>query len=195
MEFKAPKRKIVKIVSALAVCLWVSPAFAFAYKLLQDLPTNGGLKSEMNLSDYLTWLFHFALAAAAFLAVLKIVIGAMNIIVGGASETAITKGKEMIKMALWGLLLAVSSVLILTAINPDLVKTGLIIDPVETETNTTGESNGGANQIVCWIVDTDNCSCKQQTIKTDYTSCSNINYSDTKKDCDEIIDTVFGCDF
>lgn len=131
MKFEAPKRKIVKIISAITIFLWSSPSFAFAaYKLLQKLPTSEGLKGEMNLSDYFTWLFHFALVAAAFLAVLKIVIGGLQIIMGGASETARTKGKEMIEMALWGLLLAVSSVLILTAINPDLVKKGFVIPDI-----------------------------------------------------------------
>ncbi len=123
------------------ICLIILPVVASAYQLLQPLPgIEGG--DNPTLSNYLTWLFRFALAAAAFLAVLKIVIGGLHIIIGGASETAQTKGREMIYMALWGLLLAISSVLILTTINPNLVSTGFTIPPIEIKSSG-GSGNGG----------------------------------------------------
>ncbi len=117
------------------VCLIILPMIASAYKLLEPLPglSDADVSGEKGLSNYLSWLFKFALAAAAFLAVLKIVIGGLNIIVGGASEASQKSGREMIEMALWGLLLAISSVLILTTINPDLVSTGFTVSPITIE--------------------------------------------------------------
>jgi type IV secretory pathway VirB2 component (pilin) len=89
---------------------------AFAYTLLQALPGKGTEISK--LSDYLSWLFKFALAAAAFLAVLQIVIAGIQMIIGGASETARKNAKDRIWNAVWGLLLAFGAVLILETISP-----------------------------------------------------------------------------
>lgn len=116
------------------------PILASAYTLLQPLP--GGdqiLQKDVALPQYLGWIFRFVLAAAAFLAVVKIVIGGMHIMVGGASESSQTKGREMISMAIWGLLLAISSVLILGAINPDLVKTGLTVPDIKVKSGSGGD--------------------------------------------------------
>ncbi|MBU2109826.1 hypothetical protein KKB71_02660, partial [Patescibacteria group bacterium] len=119
------------------VCCFALCALSFeivsAYELLQPLPEGAGEIVETGLSDYLTWLYRFALGAAIFLAVLKIVIGGIYIIVGGASETAHSKGREMIEMALWGLLLAVSAWLLLNTINPDFVTGKFGIPPATIE--------------------------------------------------------------
>jgi len=91
------------------------------YKFLQALPGYEFEAGQTNLENYLSWLYRFALAAAAFLAFLMMVIGGIQIIVGGASETARSDGKKKIEDAIWGLLLAVSAWLILYSINPQLV--------------------------------------------------------------------------
>lgn len=105
---------------------------AFAYTLLQSLP--GNVTEISTLSAYLSWLFTFALAAAAFLAVLQIVIGGIQIIAGGASETARSNAKKRIQDALWGLLLAFGAVLILETISPgQFTNLSLTITPVTIE--------------------------------------------------------------
>ncbi len=139
-------KKLVAIVAGLFVFL---PVVALAYTLLEPLPGGeGGVITQFsNLTDYLNWIFRFTLAAAAFLAVIKIVIGGMLIMTGGASESSVTKGKEMISMAIWGLILAISSVLILTTINPNLIKNSLDIPPtrkIESTTGGAGGKDGGA---------------------------------------------------
>lgn len=121
--------------------------FTLAYKLLEPLPGLGeSVPEEGGLSRYASWLFTFVLAAAAFLAVLMIVIGGIQIIVSGASESARKNAKDRIRDAIWGLLLAISAWLILYTINPDLVKGTFSIEPVTlkeipeiTEYPTTGE--------------------------------------------------------
>lgn len=127
------KNKFIIVILALIIIL---PAIASAYTLLQPLPQSGdpiGKTTVAGLSDYLTWLYKFALGAAIFLAVLKIVIGGVLIIVGGASENAQSKGRDMIEMALWGLLLALCAWLLLNAINPDFIKGKFGLEPVTIE--------------------------------------------------------------
>ncbi len=127
------KNKLIIIILALIVIL---PVIASAYTLLQPLPESGdpiGKTTVIGLSDYLTWLYRFALGAVIFLAVLKIVIGGVLIIVGGAKESAQSEGRGMIEMALWGLLLALCAWLLLNVINPDFVKGKFGLEPVTIE--------------------------------------------------------------
>ncbi len=142
--------KLKKLAVAIAGIFIFLPVVALAYKLLEPLPGGeGGVITEVtNLTDYLKWIFRFTLAATAFLAVIKIVIGGMMIMTGGASESSVTKGKEMISMAIWGLVLAISSVLILTTINPNLIKNTLDIPPTGKIEPTTG-AGGGGGKIDC----------------------------------------------
>jgi len=176
---------MIKIIAA--VSLAASPAAASAYTLLEPLP---GLGKEINgdlLATYITWLFRFALAAAAFLAVMQIVIGAMHIIVGGASESSQTKGRGMIEMALWGLLLAVSSVLILETINPDLVRTGLSIPNIEVSGTGGGGGGGGTpfqppSSAKCESIHTDN----GVVLRACYSSCPEGRIDVGQLDCGSI---------
>lgn len=99
------------------------PIFAHSYTLLESLP---GLKTASgqgpSLSEYLQWVFKFTLAATGFLAVLMIVIGGVEFMIGGANESMRKEGKSRISNALWGLLLALGAWLILYTINPELLK-------------------------------------------------------------------------
>ena len=111
---------------------------ASAYILLQKLPSPGGqLIEEITLADYLSWLFRFALAAAAFLAVVQIVIGGIQMMIGGASETQRSSAKSRIQDAIYGLLLALASWLILYTINPNLAQMKLTIPEVTIKALTT----------------------------------------------------------
>lgn len=127
------KNKYFKITYYLLLITF--PLIISAYTLLQPLPGKGTEVS--GLSDYLSWLFKFALAAAAFLAVLQIVIGGIQIIAGGASETARSNAKKRIQDAIWGLLLAFGAVLVLETISPgQFTNLNLAITPVIIEAPT-----------------------------------------------------------
>ena len=107
---------------------------ASAYILLQKLPGIGGGGTEgPGLTDYLSWLFRFMLAAAAFLAVVQIVIAGIQMMIGGASESQISNAKGRIQDAIYGLLLALASWLILYTINPNLAQMKLTIPEVKIE--------------------------------------------------------------
>lgn len=139
------KNKLIIIILALMIIL---PVAVSAYTFLQPLPDDGdelvSIEGEGLLTTYLTWLYKFALGAAIFLAVLKIVIGGIYIIVGGASENAQSKGRDMIEMALWGLLLALCAWLLLNAINPAFIEGKFGLEPVTIERASPAPSPSGS---------------------------------------------------
>ena len=94
----------------------------FTYTLLQPLPKEGtDLSENVTLEEYLTWAFRFVLALAGFLAVMMIVIGGVEYIISGASEAMRGEAKKRIENAIWGLVMALVSYLVLYTINPSLV--------------------------------------------------------------------------
>jgi len=94
----------------------------FTYTLLQSLPKEGpDLSENVTLEEYLTWAFRFVLALAGFLAVMMIVIGGVEYIISGASESMRGEAKKRIENAIWGLVMALVSYLVLYTINPSLV--------------------------------------------------------------------------
>lgn len=125
-KIKSFKFLIVILIFAFYIFNFTFVSVASTYQPLQPLPGIEG-SSGGSLSSYLTWFFRFALAAAAFLAVLQIVIAGVQMIAGGASESARSDAKKRISDALWGLALALAAWLILYTINPDLLSMKLII--------------------------------------------------------------------
>ena len=94
----------------------------YIYTLLQPLPKEGtDLSENVTLEEYLTWAFRFVLALAGFLAVMMIVIGGVEYIISGASEAMRGEAKKRIENAIWGLVMALVSYLVLYTINPSLV--------------------------------------------------------------------------
>ena len=94
----------------------------FTYTLLQSLPKEGpDLSENVTLEEYLTWAFRFVLALAGFLAVMMIVIGGVEYIISGANESMRGEAKKRIENAIWGLVMALVSYLVLYTINPSLV--------------------------------------------------------------------------
>lgn len=109
----------------LIITVFILPIFAHSYTLLEPLPNPSGggvLEKDVGLRAYLNWLFSVALIATGFLAVLMIVIGGVEFMIGGANESMRKEGKNRISSALWGLLLALGAWLIVYTINPELVK-------------------------------------------------------------------------
>ena len=89
---------------------------------LQPLPSsNGPLTKDVTIERYLTWAFRFTLALAGFLAVMMIVIGGVEYIISGANEGMRSEAHKRISNAIYGLILALVSYLVLYTINPNLV--------------------------------------------------------------------------
>jgi hypothetical protein len=141
-----PVRFAQKILAGAALILALSGVFAPAVALAGDYvplaplpgtgasgcdPTNyqsAGCKANPTLSSYLAGGYRLAIAGAGILAVLMIVVGGFNYI-STDSISGKETGKETIKGALGGLLLAFGSYIILQMINPNLVSLNLSFGP------------------------------------------------------------------
>lgn len=101
------------------------------YTLLEKLPDIGGTSevTAPDLSQYLQWVFVFAISIAGILAVLMIVVGGIQYITAYGNPGKASAGRERITQALLGLLLAVTAWLILYTINPDFIKGTLLNIP------------------------------------------------------------------
>jgi hypothetical protein len=115
------------------------------YTLLAPLPCIpasapgcvNGTQSTVDIKTYIVYIFELAIAVAVFLAVVMITWGGFRYM----TEESVTKkgaAKEIIQNAVWGLLGALASYLILYTINPQLVNLNLISVP-------TLELNNNAN--------------------------------------------------
>lgn len=96
-------------------------------------------QNNPDLSSYLRNIFKLGIALATGLAVVMIVIGGIQYLSTDAvGEKA--EGKERIKAALWGLILALASYMILNTINPALLNTDLNIQNSSAPTNLSNPS-------------------------------------------------------
>lgn len=86
---------------------------------LPGLTTEGN--KEVELADYLIILYKIGIWTAVILAIASIIWGGVQYItsVGGEGKSS---GKEMIQSAIFGLLLALGSYIILNTINKDLLE-------------------------------------------------------------------------
>ncbi|OGF63946.1 hypothetical protein A2661_02190 [Candidatus Giovannonibacteria bacterium RIFCSPHIGHO2_01_FULL_45_24] len=116
----------MKLKILFVVILLSSGAFAFAadYNLLQPLPHTG--QSVSDFPTYVGRIIPFILGLAAVLAVVMITIGGIEYAISEAVD-AKADAKDRIMQAIFGLLLALASWLILWTINPDLVNLKLNI--------------------------------------------------------------------
>ncbi|MEK7569430.1 MAG: pilin [Patescibacteria group bacterium] len=120
-----------------------SPTPPASYNLLEELPCDsantpgcvGGKLTDIQLSGndalgkYLNTIIRLAIGIAAVLAVVMIVMGGIQYMTTELTHSK-EAGKERIRNAILGLLVALGAYLILNTINPKLLSTELVIDPV-----------------------------------------------------------------
>lgn len=138
MYFRALKSILIKIVS-----LWfftASVAYAQDYVPLEALP--GVSDTGTTMSEYLSAIFNIGIGVAAVFAVLMIVVGGVQYIGGASSPSARNEAKNRITNAILGLLLAVSSWLIVYIINPNLIKNTLNVSNISTLSAPSGVGSG-----------------------------------------------------
>ena len=114
-------KKIITFVLPLSLFLFI-PIFAFAetkYVMLEALPNIN--KEGTTFSDYLSGLFKLSMGLAVVLAVFQISHGGFLYITSD-SFMKTTKGKDKVVGAVTGLLILLTSYLLLNTINPDLIK-------------------------------------------------------------------------
>ncbi|GMQ95021.1 MAG: hypothetical protein BMS9Abin13_131 [Patescibacteria group bacterium] len=115
-------KKIVKWTILLFLCVVpASVLLAQGYIPLAPLPSVEASGGGGNLAEYFSALFAIGIGVAGVLAVLMLVVAGIEYIGGAGSESAKKDAKNRIKNALFGLLLALSSWVILYTLNPDLI--------------------------------------------------------------------------
>ena len=139
------KKNILAFCLSVIFCLAFSATF-FAtavnaekgYTLLSPIPTvPSGTVST--LAEYMKSLIVVIVGLAIVLSVVMILVGGIGYVLA-ASPSAMSTGKGQIQDALFGLLLAIFSYLLLYTINPDLTMVGLNIAPLG---NIGGGTSGG----------------------------------------------------
>lgn len=97
------------------------------------------LNADSSIPEILNGLFRLSIVAAGLLAVIYITVGGFEYMVSGARE-AKKDGRERIQSAVIGLLLLLSSYIILYVINPDILN----LDPFRTTLTPATEQQGPA---------------------------------------------------
>jgi hypothetical protein len=136
------------------------------YTLLAPLPELGGncpssnstctnsTITSISLSDFISYAYKFMIALAVVLAVFMITVGGFEYMLSGAADTK-SDALKKIQNAVWGLLLALVTYLLLYTIDPNLVSTSnLSIPPISypttvapvTAQSITNTSNANLNQ-------------------------------------------------
>ncbi|MDD5033082.1 MAG: pilin [Candidatus Pacebacteria bacterium] len=131
----------------------------------------------------------FSMVLGAILAVVEIVVGGLEYIASAGNPTAKENGKKRITQALLGVLIALLSYAILYTINPDILNTGLGLQPVviqkapatssskQTQQQTTGVIKESAGECAAYCAplssgydsSTKICSCNKALSKTCWT--------------------------
>ncbi len=141
---------MIKFFSILSILL-PNIAFALSYELSAPIP-GAGVDTASDFQQYISFLFPFMLSFAALSALIMFVLGGIQYTIGGANPEQMKSGRERISNAIWGLLLAVFSVLILQTINPELLKLNLVsIETIDISSTVGGATTGGpkANNSQC----------------------------------------------
>ena len=98
---------------------FLSIGFCFARELEVKLP---GLGEEPDLPEYISIIFKLVMGIAGTIAVLALVIGAVQYMASAGNPETISNAKKRIFGAIFGIILLLSSYLILRTINPQLIE-------------------------------------------------------------------------
>ncbi len=118
------------------------------YTPLEALPNDKGeiSNASVDTSTFFTTIYFFSLTAAVFLAVIMIIVAGIQYMARGISESAAKGAKDRIKKALLGLVLALTSYLILKTINPQLVNPSLFVPAINVNPGLFGPSQAAPTQ-------------------------------------------------
>lgn len=130
-----------KLLLALIFVLVLIPNISFSadtYKLLEPLPCidgvgnckAGNMQTEININDYILYVYKFSIGISVFLAIIMIIWGGFLTITSEVPYIK-TDGKGKITNALTGLVMVLISYLILATIDPRLVNINTTIEPIK----------------------------------------------------------------
>ncbi len=113
------------LTSIFSILFLLLPAVSSALEL--NYPIFGGytLTLDMNLNKLVAWFYYFIVGIAGLSAFIMLIWGGFQYLTSAGNPTAIGDAKDRIKSALLGLLIILTSWLILQVINPDLTTLNL----------------------------------------------------------------------
>ncbi|MDP2947012.1 MAG: hypothetical protein Q8N88_02770 [Nanoarchaeota archaeon] len=129
----------------LALGVWQN-CQAVEFKLLIDYPIIGTDKitSTSTLPELIRYIYRFALLACGLTAFVAILIGAILYVTSAGDSSKASDAKDRITSALWGILILLSSFLILNTINPDLLNLNINLPKI-----IGGGGDGGTTKYHC----------------------------------------------
>jgi len=141
------KNKIFLIVVVLLLVLLNSASFVSAqYENIEMIPGKGNTRTS-DFCTYIGQIINFGFATIGILAMFMLCVGAYQYLMAAGNIAKVESAKATIASALLGLLLGLTSFIILRTINPDLVKCDLKISGTGTGDGTkpppTGNCYGG----------------------------------------------------
>ena len=146
------KKTVMIVVLISAIFVGVNFMVVQAYEplvRLPGLPTTG----DITLSQYIVGLYNFLLSIVGIVAVMMLIIGGMKYITAAGNASVIGDAKDTIWNAIFGLLLALLSWVIVSTINPDVLyikapATGLI-DPYRSDLGSCGNYDDVTPSCIC----------------------------------------------
>jgi len=135
-----------KLTLTLASILLLLPVAALAQGYVPLVGIPGITDNGININTYINALYALSISIAALLAVVKIIIAGMKWMLSDVvtnKQEAITD----IRGAVFGLVIVISAVLILTVINPQLTETQIFLEPVPETTRTPNAVTPGATPV------------------------------------------------
>lgn len=125
------KKILVPVCAAAIFLMFAGFVFAQSYTPLAPLPgTVDANTGQTNISMYLSGAIKLLIALGAALAILFAIIGGTQYVAAGISPDAKSGAKERIWGALIGLVIILTSYLLLNSINPKLVQFSFMLPPV-----------------------------------------------------------------
>lgn len=166
------------------------------YKMNVEIPglDLGKDKFAPDLATYLQAIFSFLIWGAIILAMLMIIVGGFYYLSSAGTASRASEGKDRVKWAIYGLILALSSYVILNFINPDLVrpklpgitaldkadKVKIILPP--------GPGSKQATQTVdriCYYQEDCNYDLKCETQRTEYQCPNDLKKFSSEQECEK----------
>lgn len=107
----------------------------------------GGKKQSTLIGEYISAIYKYAIGIVGILAAVVLMIGGVIWLTAGGNQTRISEAKAWIGASLTGLIIALSSYMILATINPDLVNFKPIVMPeVENQNGCCSAYNGNIKE-------------------------------------------------
>lgn len=96
-------------------------------KLIVPIPVTGGVQEDApsNPGDYVKVIYQWAIGIAALLAMGELVLGGVQYVLAAGNPSLKHSADERMKSAVFGLIILLTIVIILVAINPGLVNISL----------------------------------------------------------------------